>query len=114
MTELLKNKSHIIVEGWMAGIMARELPKVLRILLICDDKVRLKRCSLREVVSLAEAEKKIKDREGNLLKKLKEIYKRDDLLDPKNYNLIVDTTKKTPKETLSFVLKVLKKNKSVQ
>ena len=107
MGELLKKKDNIIFEGWMTGIIACDLPRVLRILLTCDDTVRANRLSLRENFSQEEALQRITERESNLFRKLEEIYNRNDFVDPANYNLVIDTTKSTPQETLERVLKTL-------
>lgn len=108
MQELIKKEQHIILEGWMAGVMADKNPGVLRVLLVCEEKERVRRFAERENVSLQEAAVKVKEREENVYAKLKENYGRDDILDPKNYNLIVDTTKKTTPEVLNEVLAKLK------
>ncbi|KKS56029.1 MAG: hypothetical protein UV17_C0003G0001, partial [Candidatus Gottesmanbacteria bacterium GW2011_GWA1_42_26] len=55
-------------------------------------------------VSLEEAKVQIKERESNVYGKLQSIYKRNDFLDPKNYNLVIDTTTKSPQEILTEVL----------
>lgn len=107
MGELLKKKDNILFEGWMTGIIAHDLPHVLRVLLTCDDDTRAKRLSLRENLSKEVALQKISEREANLFKRLEEIYHRNDFVDPKNYNLVIDTTNSTPEETLSLVLKTL-------
>ncbi len=108
MQKMLKEQPHIILEGWMAGIMADDLPDVLRILLICDDVERIKRFAERENVTEEIAREKIYEREANLFDKLEEIYNRRDFVDPQNYNLVIDTTVKTSFDVLTVVLKHLK------
>ncbi len=93
MHEILKKKSgNYIFDSWMAGLMADHYSHVLRILLLCDDSVRIKRFAVREKVSLHVAEKEIHQRELNLFNKLAAIYHRNDFVDPKNYSLVIDTT----------------------
>jgi CMP/dCMP kinase len=104
MSELLKREKHVIVEGWMAGLMAGDTPGVLKVLLICDEQTRIKRFVEREKASIEEATKKIHDREKNLFQKLEEIYGRSDFLDHKNYDLVIDTTHISPEEVLGEVL----------
>ncbi len=101
--EMLKMPGNLIVEGWMAGIMADKLPRVLRILLTCNDDIRVKRFSFRERVTLKVAKERILEREKNLFDKLGHIYKRNDFLDPKNYNLLVDTSNLTLAKVFSRV-----------
>src|SRR3989338_11414533 len=42
---LLKRDKNIIAEGWMTGIMADNFRDILKILLICNDKERVRRFS---------------------------------------------------------------------
>ena len=104
----LHEKGHLIVDGWMSGIMANKIPDVLRVLLICDDEIRTARFSEREKISLKEAEKRVEERLANWVAKLKKIYKRDDFFDVKNYNLIIDTSHISSKKVLQIVLDALK------
>ncbi len=106
--DMLRKKGNLLVDSWMAGIMADNSPGVLKILLVCDDKIRFKRFAMREKVTVKLAKKDILDRETNLFKKLQEIHKRNDFVDPKNYNLIINTTKLFPNQILQKVLNKLK------
>lgn len=103
--KMLKDKSHRIVEGWAAGIMALDNPSVLRVLLVTDDAKRFERFAHREHITQKEAATRVTKRETNWLKKLKSIHHRDDFFDPKNYNLVIDTTNKTPSQILAIVFK---------
>lgn len=89
---MLKSNGNLIVEGWMAGIMADNFADVLRVLLTCSDKVRIKRFADREKVSIEEATSRIKEREENLFRVLNKIYNRSDFVDPRNYNYVIDTS----------------------
>ncbi len=106
--DLLKRKTgNYIFDSWMAGLMADHYPHVLRILLVCDDRVRIQRFAEREQVSFSEAEKEIRERENNLFNKLSRIYNRYDFVDPKNYNLVIDTTLLSANQILQKVLKIV-------
>ncbi|OGK10389.1 hypothetical protein A2767_02500 [Candidatus Roizmanbacteria bacterium RIFCSPHIGHO2_01_FULL_35_10] len=102
--DLLKTKGNLIAEGWMTGIMAEKLPRILKILLVCTDQKRIKRFSQREKISLTEAKKRITKREISLFDKLERIYNRRDFVNPKNYNLVVDTSELTPGQVLQTVV----------
>lgn len=104
---LLQGQGNLITEGWMVGIMADELPGVLRVLLVCDDKVRVQRFAKREAIILADAQERIKQREQNLFAALAKIYQRQDYVDPKNYNFVLDTTALTRNESIKKVLLTL-------
>ncbi len=107
MKKLIIESKNIIVEGWMAGIMAKDLPAVLRVLLTCDFSVRVRRFADREQVAPSEAENRIRTREKNLFDKLKDIYNRDDFVDPSNFNLVIDTTSLSSEPLLEMVYKLL-------
>lgn len=102
--DMLKSSGNLLVEGWMAGLMANDYSGILKVLLTCDKKVRIERFSQREKVDLKEAEKRIEERETNLLQTLERIYKRNDFLEEKKYDLVLDTTKINIKKTADLVL----------
>jgi len=102
--DLLHSPGNLIVDGWMSGIMATGMPDVLKILLVCNDDIRYQRFADREKISLDEAKKRVEERQSNWLSKLEQIYKRNDFIDPKNYNLIIDTSNISFEEVLKNVL----------
>ena len=104
---LLKRDKNIIAEGWMTGIMADNFRDILKILLICNDKERVRRFSQREKIPFFQAKKRLKDRENNWLRKLRIIYGRDDIFDPKNYNLVINTTELSPGKVFNKVIEKL-------
>lgn len=108
MAKLLQGDTPILVEGWMAGIMADSIAGVLRILLVCDETERIRRFAKRENVDEKEATQKITERESLWMKKLKAIYGRDDFFAEHHYNCIVDTTKQLPQEVLEATLLKIK------
>ncbi len=107
--DMIYANGNLIVDGWMSGIMANNLKDVLRILLICKDNIRYKRFADREKIKDFEAAKKrVEDRQLNWFNKLKKIYKRNDFVDPKNYNLIIDTSSISSQAVLKKVLMALR------
>jgi len=106
--DMINAPGNLIVDGWMSGIMAQDLPDVLKILLICKDEIRHKRFANREKISIDEAKKRIEERQSNWLNKLKKIYKRNDFVDPKNYDLVIDTSNITSRDVLKKVLQKIK------
>lgn len=106
--DMLKLPGNLIVDGWMSGIMANNFPNILKVLLVCDDNIRYRRFADREKINLDEAKIRVDERQNNWLNKLKKIYKRDDFMDPKNYDLIIDTSNISLPE---IVKKVLQKTK---
>lgn len=103
----LKDENHLAVESDLAGFFSRENSNVLRILLVCDDKLRIDRLVNRENMTIEEAKEHIKKREEENLSKWKRLYGEHNFWDPSYYNLIIDTFKNSPKETLKQVLLAL-------
>lgn len=106
--DMIYAPGNLIVDGWMSGIMADNLKDVLKILLICKDNIRYKRFATREKIHFNQAKKRVEERQSNWFIKLKEIYKRNDFIDPKNYDLIIDTSNITSKTVLKKVLQKIK------
>jgi cytidylate kinase len=106
--DMLKLPGNLIVDGWMSGIMANHFPNILKVLLICDDNIRYQRFADREKISLNEAKVRVDERQNNWLSKLKKIYKRGDFMDPKNYDLIIDTSNISFQDVLKKVLQKIK------
>ncbi|MEK7495149.1 MAG: cytidylate kinase family protein [Patescibacteria group bacterium] len=99
---------NLIIDGWMSGIMANDLPNVLKVLLICKDDIRYQRFASREKIDINEAKKRVEERQSNWLNKLEKIYNRNDFIEPKNYDLIIDTSDISSQEVLKKVFEKLK------
>lgn len=110
MRDLLKEPGNLIVDGWMSGIMANKNPEVLKILLVCRDNIRYKRFARREKITLAEAKKKVEERQNNWFKKIQEIHNvsATTLNDEKTYDLVIDSSYITPLAVAKKVLEKLK------
>lgn len=104
--DMINAPGNLIVDGWMSGIMANNLPNVLKILLICDDNVRYQRFAKREKISIEEAKKRVDERQNNWFKKIEKIHNinRKEFVNKDNYNLVIDTTNKTPQDILNTVI----------
>ncbi|KKQ01794.1 MAG: Cytidylate kinase [Candidatus Roizmanbacteria bacterium GW2011_GWA2_36_23] len=101
---LLKTKKYLIVDSWMAGIMAKNLPGILKVLLICKDEIRYKRFANREKVSYDEAKEKVNERYDNWVNKLEKIYNRNDFMDKKHFDIVIDTAYITPQAVMKKVM----------
>lgn len=98
---------HVAVESWIAGWNMRGLPHVLRVLLMCDDALRIDRIVNRDNVTVEEAKNHLREREETNLNKWERMYKARDFWDPKYYDLVINTYSHGPKETLNLVLQAL-------
>ena len=101
--------NHIAVESWIAGWNMRGLPHVLKVLLMCDDSLRIDRIVNRDNITVKEAKKHLRDRQRANLTKWSTMYNvaKTDFWDPKHYDLIINTYSTGPHETLDLVLQAL-------
>jgi len=99
----------LIIDGWLSGMMAKGSPDVLKILLICKDDIRYRRFAKREKVTFLRARERVEERQKSWFAKIKKIHKIDStkLCDPKNYDLVIDTSYITPQAILRIVLKTI-------
>lgn len=98
---------HMAVESWIAGWNARGLKHVLKVLLMCDDALRIDRVVNRDNISVEEAKKHLFMREDTNIAKWKRLYNVSDFWDPKYYDLVINTYSHGPNETLNLVLQAL-------
>lgn len=98
---------HMAIESWIAGWNARGIPHVLKVLLMCDDALRIDRIVNRDNISVEEAKSHLREREESNLAKWKRMYKTKDFWNPKHYDLIINTYSHGPRETLDLVLQAL-------
>ncbi len=108
MREKLSNPdTHVAVESWIAGWNMRGLKHVFRVLLMCDDALRIDRIVNRDDITVEQAKQHLKDREEGNIAKWKRMYHVDDFWDPKYYDLVINTYSYGPQETLDVVLQAL-------
>lgn len=98
---------HVAVESWIAGWNMRGLKHVLKVLLMCDDALRIDRVVNRDTISVGDAKKHLWEREEKNLAKWKRMYGVTDFWDPKYYDLVINTYSHGPLETLDLVLQAL-------
>lgn len=103
--KMLKDEKNVIYEAWLSGFLARDYPDVFRVLLVCtNDDIRVDRMTNRENISISQAKQWMKKREMENEEKWKKLYGNYDFWDPKYFNLVIDTYRKGPMETLGKVL----------
>lgn len=78
MREKLASQKHWILESWLSGFMAQQVPKVCKILLVCSDKsVRVDRVVNRDSVSPEQAIKNMNKRYQVNMDKWRRMYKEE-------------------------------------
>jgi len=106
--KILTNDREVIYEAWLSGFVARDMDDILRVLVVCsEESIRVDRVVNRENVSVEEAKRFIKTREGENIKKWKKLYGDYDFWDKKYYHLVVDTYSSGQMESLGKVLDIL-------
>lgn len=105
---ILMKEPHIIYEAWLAGFMARNIPHTLKILVYCSENaVRIDRIMNRNKVTLEEAKEWLKTRELENIQKWEKLYGNYDFWNSKYFDIVIDTYKSGPMQTLGTVLDIL-------
>lgn len=109
MREKLQGEGNYAVESWIAGWNMRGLTHVLKVLLSCDDALRIDRIVNRDMIGVEEAKEYLYKREKENLAKWVRLYKVEptDFWDQKHYDLVINTYSHGPTETLEIVLQAL-------
>ncbi len=111
----LKNEEKLVIESWLAGFDAHNIAGVFKILLICPDEgVIIDRVVNRDGVTVDAAKEHIRVRTQENIKKWQRLYGPHDFWDPKRYDLVIDTYKNGPSETLEIVLRELSNSQIVK
>ena len=105
--KLTDPNTHYVVESWIAGWNMRGLSHVLKVLLQCDNSLRIDRLVNRDSLTVDQAKQHIIERQEKNFAKWKRMYDVDDFWNPKYYDLVIDTYSNGPHETLNIVLKTL-------
>ena len=100
----LTEEEHLIYEAWLAGFIARDIKNVLKVLLVCDDALRIDRLVNRDNMTVEEAKKQIESREKGNITKWKALYGDYDFWNPTYFDLVIDTYSSGPHETVGKVL----------
>ncbi len=130
MREKLESEDHWILESWLSGFLAQQVPGTLKILMTCsDDAIRIDRVVNRDQISIDEAKQHILGRYETNLETWSRLYAKEwqewvvkpgtltaeapiDFWHPDLYDLVIDTYSTTKKETKKVVLDALKKTSS--
>lgn len=107
MRDRLTKEDNLVVEADLAGFMGKDVSGVLKILLFCDDALRVDRVANRDNSTISEAKEHVFERERQNVEKWKKLYGDYDFWDPKFYDLVIDTYSNSKTETVDLVLKKL-------
>lgn len=101
----------VVIEADYIGYFTRNMPHVLRVLLTCDEEVRIVR-AISRVHTHTETAVEVKKRQEELYNKFHKIYSSEDYLDQKFFDLVIDTTNTPPEEVVKQITSQFKKQKS--
>ena len=104
----MAEKSHVVFESRLAGWLAKDYPKTLKVLCVVDSEEAYRRVAKRDSVPIEEAEKLSKQRAKDLVNKFNKLYGVSDFLDSKYFDLVIDTTNLNPGQVLEKVLERLR------
>ena len=104
----LKTEKNIIVESWLSGFDAQGISGVFKIFVECSDlSLRIDRLVNREKMTIEQAKEHLTTREEENLKKWQKLYGTTDIWNPALYDLVIDTYKFGPTETLNLTMAAL-------
>src|SRR3989337_4161952 len=104
LSDLIASKKPIIIDGLYIAYFARNMPHVLKVLLTCDQKVRINR-ALTRTHTHVETAKDVRRRDRAHDAKFRKLYADEDFLDPKFFDLVIDTTDTKPEEVSENIIK---------
>jgi len=115
--EMIKEDEHQVIQSMLAGFMARGIPGVFKILVICEDDgedkvdIRIDRLVNRKKISVEEAKEEVNKREEGNLEKWRRLYANSDeswvYWDRKYYDLVINTFDHNAEESLNLALEEL-------
>lgn len=105
--KLMREGEGIVFEARLSGWLAKDYRDVLKVLLICDFNSAMERVSKREGKGIEEVKIENSKRSKALLEKFKDLYGIENYLDPKYFDLVIDTTNLNQDQVLESVLEKL-------
>lgn len=102
----LARKGGVALDGHYAGYLLRDNSAILRILLTCDREMRIQRALKRDQ---KETRKDVIEREEGLDLKFRRIYVNENYLNPKFFDLEIDTTNSSIEETAKQIAEKFQK-----
>lgn len=127
--EKLQTEEKWIIESWLAGFLAQQVPGTLKVLLICSDEaIRVDRVVNRDEVDVQVAKDNMHRRYRENYEKWSRMYAHEwnewvvkpgtlpkdapiDFWSPDIYDVVVDTYSSSKEQTLQKVLNALKNSK---
>lgn len=127
MRQKLETEQNWILESWLSGFLGQQVPKVLKILMICSNKaVKVDRIVNRDGVTPDHAIANMHDRYNNNVKKWRKLYAKEwkewvvdtgilpatapiDFWHENLYDIVIDTYSHNQQEVIEIVLNAITK-----
>ncbi len=106
----MAEKTDIVFESRLAGWLAKDYAKTLKVLCTVEPEEAYRRVAGRDSVSEVEAKALSQKRAKDLVDKFNNLYAVSDFLDEKYFDLVIDTTNLSPEKVLEKVLDKLNTN----
>ena len=103
LADLLESKKPIVVDGLYQAYFAKDMPHVLKVLLTADEDIRIKR-AIERVHTHVETAEDVKKRDRAHDLKFRKLYADENFLDPKFFDLVIDTTNTSQEETAEKIV----------
>ena len=100
LTELLKSKKPVVVDGLYAGYFARDMNHVLKVLITADEATRIQRALDR---SEGETAEDVRRRDAAHNAKFRKLYANENFLDTNFFDLVIDNTNLEPEEVIEKI-----------
>ena len=109
LTDLIASQKPIIIEGLYIGYFSRNIPHVLKVLLTCDQKTRIQR-ALSRTHTHKETAQDVIDRDLAHDLKFRKLYANENFLDPKFFNVVINTTNTSVEEVVRRIIQKFKED----
>ncbi len=109
LTDLAASKKPVIIDSLYHGYFTRNIPHVLKVLFKADEDVRIERALLR-VHTHKETAEDVKRRDQTHDIKFRKLYANVYFLDPKFFDLIIDTTNTPNDKVVQTIAKKFQEN----
>ncbi|OGD93618.1 hypothetical protein A2697_04145 [Candidatus Curtissbacteria bacterium RIFCSPHIGHO2_01_FULL_41_44] len=98
-----------VIDADYIGYFTRNMLHVLKVLLTCNEEEKIRRAVSR-VHTHKETAEEVNKRQEELYKKFHKIYSAEDYLNPKFFDLVIDTTRTGPEKVVEQILKKFRGN----
>lgn len=103
----LADRGGVVIDGLYLGYLTRNIPHVLKVKLTADEEVRIRR-ALGRIHTHKETAQDVRRRDQTHDIKFRKLYAQENFLDPKFFDLVIDTTSTKPEEMVAEIIKAFR------